>query len=318
MSDTATLKEMLRTATTLIKSGNLEKAGTLLDAVSVDPNLSQLGSITALGIPRKLHSARLKLAKAKGNQSARIALQYHLIPPVDLLSPLFRSNGEDRRSLVDAASKPVPKVLHQIWIGSEPPETTQVWREYAERQGWSYLLWDEPALHSLDVTADPVFSTMVEKRDFPGAVDVARYHILRAQGGLYLDCDWMPIGNVPIDAVIPSNGLSALAEETPRLTGTGSPFFNNSVIAAPKAHPTFDKLLSTLPKVFEVLPDGPAWWVTGPLVFTLASRAGPVSLLDAGISAGPFKGNRSEVDAEIRRLSAAPNAAFLLGWKPWE
>ncbi len=32
----------------------------------------------------------------------------------------------------------------------------------------------------------------MEAGDLPGAVDVARYFILHAQGGIYLDCDWYP------------------------------------------------------------------------------------------------------------------------------
>ncbi len=318
MNRQSSLKAQLNTATTLISEGRLTEAEDALRIIADDPGVAALGPRTALGIPRRLHSAWLKLAKAKGDQRNKVALQYHLVPPPDVLAPLFQPNAEDRRASIAAAAMPVPRILHQIWIGSPPPETTDVWRSYASQHGWHYELWDEDALSALSVVDNQVYRHMRDAGDLPGAVDVARYMVLRDQGGLYLDCDWLPVRDEGPDTAIPMTGLSAIAEETPRLTGLGSPFLNNSVIAAPPAHPVFKRLLRSLPAVIERLPRGPAWWVTGPLVFTLASRAGPVTVLDAGFSAGRFSGTRDEVDRHISELREQQGSEFLCGWKPWD
>ena len=207
-------------------------------------------------------------------------------------------------------------VLTVSWIGSEPPVTTGIWRDHAVRHGWKYRLWDLGALEALGLGNDPVFRDRMDRSDLPGAVDVARYHVLRAEGGLYLDCDWLPVRDEPLHLAIPMTGLSAIAEDTPRLTGTGSPFLNNSVIAAPPGHPVFASLIDALPEVLRRLPKGPAWWNTGPLVFTLACRAGPVTILDAAFAAPAIDGDLAAAEAAVRALQDSP--AVLLAWKPWE
>lgn len=317
MAHASSLKGLLETATSLIDGGNFAEAESVLDRLAREPERHVLGPETAAGLPRRLHSAKLKLAKRRGDAAAVIALQYDLVPPPGLLGPLFREDAAGRGHRVAASADPVPKVLHQVWIGSVPPETTGIWRDHADRHGWEYRLWDEAALASIDVDRDPVFRTMLGKNDLPGAVDVARYHILSALGGLYLDCDWMPVGDRPFETAFPMRGLSAMAEKTPRRTGVGSPFLNNSVIAAPPGHPVFAQLLRCLPDVVDLLPKGPAWWVTGPLVFTLASRAGPVCVLDADLVGGETLGGRAEADAAVAALSNADSPAFLHAWKPW-
>lgn len=317
MTRERSLKGQLNTATILIAEGRIEEADKLLREIAADPGVALLGPETALGMPRRLHSARLKLAKARGDASEKIALQYHLVPPLERLEPLFVGSQSERRTRVAAAAGPVPEILHQIWIGGPPPETTEVWRKHAERQGWGYRLWTEDTLDALGATEHPVYRQMIRHGDIPGAVDVARYHVLRSEGGLYLDCDWMPVHDEGFDRVIPMMGLSAMAEVTPRLSGVGSPFLNNSVIAAPVRHPVFDMLLDTLPQVVDRLPGAPAWWATGPLVFTLACRLGPVGVLDAGLDGGQVSGTRADVMRRTEELRGAGSPAFLCGWKPW-
>ncbi len=318
MAHSNTLRGLLRTATILIGKGDFSEAERVLETLADDPERAVLGPETALGEPRRLHAARLRLAKARGDKAAKIVLQYNLVPPVEVLGSLFRLDAEGRQARVEAASARVPRVLHQIWIGSPPPETTEAWRDHAGRHGWEYRLWDEDALAGTGAEVDPIFRRMLDKGDYPGAVDVARYHVLLREGGVYLDCDWLPVRDAPLEDVIPMTGLSAMAETTPRLTGTGSPFLNNSVIAAPPGHPVFSHLLEVLPEVIRRLPGGPAWWVTGPLVFTLAARRGPVGVLDTELSAEGVDGGREEAEAAIVALAGDPSPAFLLPWKPWE
>jgi len=318
MTDMPTLRGLLATATSLITQRRFAEASELLDQILADPDNAVLGPKTALGLPRRLHAAQLKFAKATRDKIRRTALQYHLIPPPELLSPLFEVDETGRRARLKAAAAPVPRTVHQVWIGGPAPETTAVWRDHSARNGWDYRLWDEQALADLGIDADPLYRARLESGDFPGAVDIARYHILARVGGVYLDCDWMPVRDAPLDDAIPMTGLSVIAEETPRLTGTGSPFLNNSVIAAPPEHPAFQTLLSALPEVARRLPKGPAWWNTGPLVFTLACRAGPVTVLDAQFAAPMFAGDRGAVEAAARALSEQGSPAALIGWKPWD
>jgi mannosyltransferase OCH1-like enzyme len=242
------------------------------------------------------------------------------VPPPDLLAPLFAISAPERRALTEAARRPVPKVLHQIWIGGPAPVSCAAWANWAGRHSWRHRLWDEAQLAAAGATQDPVFRAMLQAGDLPGAVDVARYHVLSQQGGVYLDCDWYPArDDRPLEAALPMLGLAALAEPAPRLTSAGSLLVSNALIAAPPQHPVFARLIAALPAVARALPDGPAWWVTGPLPFTLAARGGPMSLLDAGIVAAvlPRRAPMAEVDAVQARTVAEDGPGLLIGWKSW-
>jgi mannosyltransferase OCH1-like enzyme len=242
------------------------------------------------------------------------------VPPPGLLGPLFAVSARERLALTEAARRPVPKVLQQIWIGGPGPVSCAAWAAYAGRHGWRHNLWNEARLDAAGVTQDPLYRSMLGAGDLPGAVDVARYHILAREGGLYLDCDWYPArDDVPPEAALPMLGLAALAESAPRVTSAGCMLVSNALIAAPPRHPAFARLIAALPAVAQALPDAPAWWVTGPLPFTLAARGGPMTLLDAGIVAAvlPRRAPMADVDAVRARTAAGDGPGLLIGWKSW-
>lgn len=318
MTDPSSLRTKLNTASLLIADRQFDAAENLLLEIEGAAPGDALGPETTLGHPRRLQAAWLRLAKARGDETTKIALQYGLVPPEEALLPLFFETAFPLSDYVAGQDRPVPPTLHQVWIGGPPPETTAAWAKEAMAWGWDYRLWDEKALREIDVTDDPVWRHMRDRDDLPGAVDVARYHLLARHGGLYLDCDWMPVPGRPLTSALPARGLSAIAETTPRRTGTGSPFLNNAVLAAPPDHPVFRHLIDLLPEVIRRLPRGPAWWVTGPLVFTLAARMGPVTILDTRLSADPLTGDRTTVDAALARIASGGPPAVLAPWKPWD
>lgn len=274
-----------------------------------------LGPETALGLPRKLHAAHLRIAKRSGDAAARIGLQALNVPAAGALAGLLAPDPAVRAAQAAAQARPVPRLIHQIWIGGPPPAACAAWAAHAARHGWTYRLWGEAELEALDLGADPLWRAMRAAGDLPGAVDVARYHVIGRDGGLYLDCDWMPARpDLPPDAVLPPAGLSVLAEAAPRQVAGGSLLLSNALIAAPAGHPLFPRLIAALPEMARRLPDGPAWWVTGPLAFTLAARQGPVCVLDAGVMEGALPRG-----APLRQVEAMQARAqgFLIAWKGW-
>jgi len=160
---------------------------------------------------------------------------------------------------------------------------------------------------------------MLAKGDLPGAVDVARYAILEQFGGIYLDCDWYPVRNdISFHDLLPMTGLIAMAEDTPRKTGKGSTLLANSFIAAPTHHPVFTRLLDVVPKVTAELPKAPAWWSTGPLLFTLMARGGSVTLADAALVAGALPQHTSLSDVEHWcAKTRSSDSGLLLAWRSW-
>ncbi|MNE42987.1 hypothetical protein D3C80_1371410 [compost metagenome] len=77
-------------------------------------------------------------------------------------------------------------------------------------------------------------------------------------------------------------------------------------------------MLSAIPAVLNGMPRAPAWWATGPLLFTVVARAGSVCLADAGFVAGavPDRTPLAEVLA-VRTTLSANTSGLLIAWKSW-
>lgn len=301
-------------ARALTDRGDHAGAEALLAALAADPVIRALQAQTALHLPRRLHAASLHLAKARGDAVARAGLQLHLVPPPEVLAPLFRYSLAEVQAMTAASRAPVPQMIHQIWIGRLPvPPGVAAWRDHAARQGYGHKLWQEAELAGLGLADQPVFAAMLQAGDYPGAVDVARYAILAAEGGIYLDCDWYPARqDIGFHDLMPLQGLTALAEDVPRLTGLGGLLLYNSFIACPPGHPALLRLQAQLPRALDLLPEAPAWWATGPLVFTLAARGGAVSLAPPSLIAGALP---KEADPGAAGLEET--GGLLIAWKSW-
>ena len=144
------------TARALVASGDLAGAGALLDTLTNDPAIRALGPQTTLGLPRRLHAVMLHLAKAQRDPLLRAGYQFHLVPPPEILAPLFRYSTAEQRSLNTANRAPVPQVIHQIWIGSLPvPAACAAWQTHAAATGYTYRLWRETDLAALGLPENP-------------------------------------------------------------------------------------------------------------------------------------------------------------------
>ncbi len=324
MNNETRFRSLLKEAQALHAQGLFDEARNILDQVRAESAKSSgtegMGPLTMMGLPRRLHSANLKLAKAQGDIVRKIGLQYSLVPDPQLLARFGEFTAAERKQMAQLNREPVPRILHQIWLGNlEVPPATVAWAEHCKKHGFEYKLWREADLKHFGIEEHPAFVEMLKNGDYPGAVDVARYFVLEAVGGIYLDCDWYPAHDgLSLADVLPLMGLSALAEDTPRNTGVGSLMLTNSYIAAPKGHPVFTCILKALPEVVQILPGAPAWWSTGPLIFTVISRGTSFSIPDASFVAGilPRKAPFSDVEA-IRTKSMKTDSGLLVGWKSW-
>lgn len=274
-----------------------------------------LGPPTLAGLPRRLHAARLRLARAAGDAIGKLGWQATQGPAPDALVPLARMTAEARRQAAAMAGTRVPRLLHQIWLGDLPrPPAIAAWRERCAAQGRDYRLWDGPALARLGAMDHPVLRAMLDRGDLPGAADVARYIILERLGGIYLDADFHPaFGAGDFDDYLPPAGLSSLVEDTPRLTGRGPMLLTNALIAAPPGHPVLAAILGCLPQAMARLPRAPAWWVTGPVIFTLFARLVPLGIAAEGIIAGRLP--EGAPPAALETIRGAEG--LLIDWKSW-
>lgn len=320
MADKRYFDEKLAEVRDLIAAGDFVQARARLNLLADEKEPKLMGEETAFGLPRRLHSAYLRLAKAEGDEVSRTGYQYLLVPPSDVFARYGRFSGEDRREIAKVNRQPVPKILHQIWIGSKPlPASIEAWALHARLNGLDYRLWREADLEREGITSNPQFARMLDDGDYPGAVDVARYIILLKIGGIYLDCDFYPArDNISFFDTLPMMGLTAFGEDVPRKTGQGSLLLANSFIATPPGHPVFNRMLESFPEILETLPKAPAWWATGPLIFTVVARAGSVTLAAADfvVATLPDRAPFSAVEA-VRCRAELDGDGLLIAWKSW-
>lgn len=320
MPDKAYFDEKLALVRRMIEQADFDASGSTLEQLSHAGDLTPMGEMTALGLPRRLHSAYLRLAKAQGDEVRKTGYQYLLVPPPETFASHGRFTGSELRRITAKNREPVPRLLHQIWIGQKGvPNSTQAWADHAKAHGLSYRLWREADLEEAGILSHPIFTRMLADGDYPGAVDVARYLILLTFGGIYLDCDFYPArDDISFTDVLPMIGLTAFGEDVARKTGQGSLLLANSFIGTPPGHPVFQRILDALPDIFEKVPKAPAWWATGPLIFTVVARAGSVCLAggDFVAAALPDRAAFSEVEA-IRARGDANGNGLLIAWKSW-
>lgn len=319
MPDKKYYDAQLNEARQLQNEGRYAQAHALLLSLVAADDAHLMGEETVLGLPRRLHAARLRLAKAEGDRIATIGYQYTLVPSPQKMEKYARFSTEERRKIGLKSREDVPRLIHQIWIGEKiPPVSIEAWAAHASKNGYDYRLWREADLEREGVFSNTVFKAMLDEGDYPGAVDVARYILLERYGGIYLDCDWYPArDDVSFDTFLPLVGLTAFDEKTPRDTGQGSMLLANSFIAAPAGHPVFAKMLESFPGVLSDMPRAPAWWSTGPLIFTVIARAGSISLAPATFVAAslPDRAPMEAVEALRRGLTDANG--LLIAWKSW-
>ena len=85
-------------------------------------------------------------------------------------------------------SMPIPKIIHQMWIGSRPPPLSMMntWKD--KHPTFEYIFWNEEEI----IKRGMVFQCESKINNIPeivGKVDVMRWEILLKYGGIFIDAD---------------------------------------------------------------------------------------------------------------------------------
>lgn len=158
----------------------------------------------------------------------------------------------------------IPKILHQIWLGSEFPEESKEYRQsFIEKHpDWTYILWTEKEIESFGLEKYELYQ---QSTNYGEQSDIARYEILYRLGGVYIDCD--------LKCLQP---LDILCEKTNFFAGVshnhvGSPLINNAIIGSSPYHPVLRRCIDLIThvrrkdqSVIKII------GTTGPKIFTRA------------------------------------------------
>ncbi len=82
----------------------------------------------------------------------------------------------------------IPKIIHQIWLGSPFPEKYRTFQQswISNHPDWEYRLWTDTELQDLPMINRDMYEAAV---NYGERSDIARYEILYQFGGLYIDTD---------------------------------------------------------------------------------------------------------------------------------
>jgi hypothetical protein len=106
---------------------------------------------------------------------------------------LYEKNNFNKVAL--ATTPRIPKIIHQIWVGTGVPEELKAFQESCKffHPDWEYRLWtqdDIPALNMRNANSLPLCINNAQ------VADLMRYEILYKYGGVYLDMDMECFANL--------------------------------------------------------------------------------------------------------------------------
>ncbi|RLV10189.1 hypothetical protein CTZ27_02875 [Streptomyces griseocarneus] len=131
---------------------------------------------------------------------------------------------------------PIPRILHQVWLGGPMPEQlrahTRTWPRH--HPSWEYRLWRDRDVESFLVNRDAYDAA----RTWAERSDIARLEIMLRCGGVYADTD--------VECLRPLDELLAGVEAFVSTADFGAAI-ENAVLGTVPGHPYFAACVEQLP-----------------------------------------------------------------------
>ncbi len=113
----------------------------------------------------------------------------------------FRALYERTNSLVApySATVKIPKIIHQIWLGSPFPTKYRSWQQswITHHPQWEYHLWTDADIDTLRALPDffigNSYTYFTQATNFAEKSDILRILLLHYYGGLYVDTDFQAL-----------------------------------------------------------------------------------------------------------------------------
>ena len=157
----------------------------------------------------------------------------------------------------------IPKIIHQIWIGSKPIPYEYINTIKNMNYDYEHILWTEEEFkkrhmyfkcqHQIDLIDE-----------ICGKVDIMRVEILNRFGGIYIDADTFAIERLD-DKFLQNDAFAGLENEIHIKNLVG-----NSVMGFTKKHIILENMIEYFIKNIKTKEDinKAAWQLTGPVIFT--------------------------------------------------
>jgi mannosyltransferase OCH1-like enzyme len=139
----------------------------------------------------------------------------------------------------DFITSQIPKVIHQIWLGSPIPSKYDAWRASWKKfhPEYEYKLWTEYEISDLDLVNKDAY---VQSKNFAVKSDIARCEILYRLGGIYVDTDFECLGRFDQKLMDVSCFLGQ--------TFTNQPEFSNAIMGCVPGNKLMKLMVESLTK----------------------------------------------------------------------
>jgi mannosyltransferase OCH1-like enzyme len=180
---------------------------------------------------------------------------------------------------------PVPRTVHQIWIGtaSAPTYWLDTLVDFCHGYGYGYKLWGNADVAPLfDAAQRPTLRAAYDdSRGWAGKADVLRLLVLWNEGGTYVDADSVVVNGDGLDRLLSDNArrgtvmLGAENDDGLVANGTISAPPRSAVIGA-----CLDRIEADYARDRDAWRRKPAWHRTGPFLVTAVLDAYPTRARD--------------------------------------
>ena len=159
-----------------------------------------------------------------------------------------RSKSKSRRRSKSKSMKtsPIPKIVHQIWVGGPLPPILKLYTDdWKNMKGWDYRMWGNDDLNedNFPLTLHLIKRILkLEKPVYAMIADLMRLEILYHHGGVYLDTTFEKVRNLTSLLDQPDYRY-VMANEIPD-PDLELPFISNSFIASIPRYIVLKRLLS--------------------------------------------------------------------------
>ena len=100
----------------------------------------------------------------------------------------------------------IPKIIHQLWIGSRPAPTSMMQTWIEKNPDYEYILWNDDSINTLYLECRDEIKRM---KEINGQADIIRWEILYQLGGVFIDADSICIE--PLDYLRFCHGKTAFS-----------------------------------------------------------------------------------------------------------
>ncbi len=226
----------------------------------------------------------------------------------DFFKWLYENNN---LSVVEPREQRIPKIIHQVWLGSPVPESfvelQKSWIENHLGRDWCYKLWTDADVEQLELYNQEFYDA---SENYGVKSDILRWEIIYMFGGIYVDMDAECL--CPFDELLSYDFFTALQPLDTFFVQLGAALFG----AIPE-HPILKYCIETIKDDWH-LQGAPK--KTGPVHFTKSfyAVAGQHGMRDIALPSYYFYPLGSQ-EIEEKRFEWIKRGAYAVHWwaKSW-